>query len=224
MIEDFIFKKARLDANKIKIAGLKEFSDGWEIEKTFMDETFRCVIRIYKSGDVKGRVYDSVNGEEYLLLRMEHQTGGFSSKVRLEYEKVLEDILKNYFIENRFISAQANRITDLIYKFYNIKPDFPWKDQKTAADAGVFRKNIKGKWFALIMNIKKDRLILNAKENVDIINLKLQSDEIKTLIEKEGFYPAYHMNKKYWITLMLNETLGDEAIMKYIKKSYEIVK
>ena len=32
------------------------------------------------------------------------------------------------------------------------------EDQKTGADAGVFRKNVKGKWFALIMNIKKTDL------------------------------------------------------------------
>ena len=220
MIEDAIFKKARLDLNKIKSAGLKKFSSGWELEKAFMDGAFRCVIWIYEKGNVKGKVYDFVNGEEYLPLRMEHQTGGFSSKVRLEYEKMLEDILKNYFIEKHFTSLQANRITDLIYKYFNVKPDFPWKDQKTGADAGVFRKNVKGKWFALIMNIKKDRLILNAKENADIINLKLESDEIETLIKKEGFYPAYHMNKKYWITLILDETLSDETIIEYIKKSY----
>ena len=65
---------------------------------------------------------------------------------------------------------------------------------------------------------------MNAKENADIINLKLESDEIETLIKKEGFYPAYHMNKKYWITLILDETLSDETIIEYIKKSYENVK
>ena len=59
-----------------------------------MDGAFRCVIWIYEKGNVKGKVYDSINGEEYLPLRMEHQTGGFSSKVRLEYEKILEDIYR----------------------------------------------------------------------------------------------------------------------------------
>ena len=32
------------------------------------------------------------------------------------------------------------------------------------------------------------------------------------------------MNKKYWITLILDETLSDETIIEYIKKSYENVK
>lgn len=223
MIEDIIFKKARPDFDKIKSAGFKKFPDGWETEKTIMNETFRCVIKIYKNGSVKGKVYDSINGEEYLPFRLEHQSGGFSSEVKTEYENILKYILKNYFVENYFTSSQANRIAELIYKNYDIKPDFPWKDQKTASDAGVFRKTAGGKWFALIMNIKKDGLILKGEGNVDIINLKLESSEIETLIKKEGFYPAYHMNKKYWITLILDETLNDKTVINYIKKSYENV-
>jgi len=234
MIEDEIFKKAKPDFDKIKNSGSKGFKkEGsfYKIGKTFMDGAFNCVIKIDEKGSIQGKVYDSINGEEYLPLRMEHSTGGFSSDVRAEYENILRGILKSFFVENHFVSNQANRITELIYAKSGISPDFPWKakdGQKvknpSAQDAGVFRKTKDGKWFALLMNIKKDRLIKGAKGEADILNLKLDEDEIQTLVKKEGFFPAYHMNKKYWITLILNETLSDDVIMKYVQESYNNVK
>ncbi len=224
-IEDEIFKKAKLDSGKIESSGLKSTSRGWEIKKNLMGGALQCVIEIDKKGAVSGKVFD--NGEEYLPFRAENPAGGYSFDVKTEYEEILKEILKKYFIENYFISPQANRITELIYKKFSIAPDFPWKNQKkniSAKDAGVFRKNEGGRWFALLMNIKKDRLITNTKGSVDIINLKLDFDEIRALIQKEGFYPAYHMNKKYWITIALDDTIADEIIMGFITKSYNNVK
>ena len=52
-------------------------------------------------------------------------------------------------------------------------------------------------------------------------DLKLNKEKIPELIKKNGFYPAYHMNKKYWITLSLNEVIKDEDIMKYLDESYQ---
>ena len=73
------------------------------------------------------------------------------------------------------------------------------------------------------MNINKTKL---GKENikVEIINVKLNPEKIKQLIIKKGYYPAYHMNKKNWITITLDDTLEDEIIEKLIDESYELVK
>lgn len=221
MIENEIFKKATADFNKIKKFGFKKTDDVWVFRKAFFDGTFEAVININDEGKVSGIVYN--NGEEYLPLRVKHNAGGFSSKVRFEYEKILNDIFKNCFNKNLFESSQANRISDLIFEKYGIKPDFPWENQTQASDAGVFRK-ASGKWFALIMNIKKNKLIPKANGSFDIMNLKLDEAKIQTLIQKEGFFPAYHMNKKSWITISLDETLLDSRIMDFIGESYENVK
>ena len=55
---------------------------------------------------------------------------------------------------------------------------------------------------------------------VEIIDIKLEPNEIERLLEQDGFYPAYHMNKKSWITIILNNTISDEKIMNLIEKSY----
>lgn len=72
------------------------------------------------------------------------------------------------------------------------------------------------------MNIDKSKITKGSKE-VEIINLKIPEEEIKTLLTKKGYYEAYHMNKKYWLTIILDDTLPDEEIIKYIDISYHLI-
>ena len=58
---------------------------------------------------------------------------------------------------------------------------------------------------------------------IEIINVKLKRDEIETLLKKNGYYSAYHMNKKDWISIILNDTLNDQEIITRIEESYEII-
>jgi predicted DNA-binding protein (MmcQ/YjbR family) len=71
------------------------------------------------------------------------------------------------------------------------------------------------------MNINKNKLDkLCESKIIEIINVKLDEDMIEELLKKDGFYPAYHMNKKYWISIILDNTLSDKEIQKYILLSY----
>ena len=70
------------------------------------------------------------------------------------------------------------------------------------------------------MNIDKSKLVESSTGEVEIIDIKLEPTEIEYLLKQNGFYPAYHMNKKNWITVILNNTISDEAIMGLIEKSY----
>ena len=55
---------------------------------------------------------------------------------------------------------------------------------------------------------------------VEIINVKLNEEKIKKLLKQKGFYQAYHMNKKNWISIILDNTLSDDEIMSYIEESH----
>ena len=71
------------------------------------------------------------------------------------------------------------------------------------------------------MNINKNK-ITSENGDVEIINLKLKEEHILQLLQENGFYKAYHMNKKKWISIILDETLSDEDIFKYIDESYQL--
>ena len=38
-------------------------------------------------------------------------------------------------------------------------------------------------------------------DSMEIVNLKCEPDLIPNLIRESGIYPAYHMNKKHWISM-----------------------
>ena len=55
----------------------------------------------------------------------------------------------------------------------------------------------------------------------NIINVKVDSDQIKSILAKKGYYPAFHMNKKCWVSIILEDALTDEEIESRIRDSYE---
>ena len=69
------------------------------------------------------------------------------------------------------------------------------------------------------MNLDLSKLDNNSGE-VEIINVKLDENKIQKLLKQKGFYKAYHMNKKSWITIILDDTLSDKYIMDLIDESY----
>ncbi len=69
------------------------------------------------------------------------------------------------------------------------------------------------------MNININKIDKGNKE-VEILNVKLDEKEISTLLSQKGFYKAYHMNKKNWLTILLDDTIEDIKIMKLIEKSH----
>lgn len=75
------------------------------------------------------------------------------------------------------------------------------------------------------MDIKRGLLDKDkSKESVDVINLKIQPEQGAALHQIPGIYPAYHMNHKTWISIVLDESLPDEKIMALIDESYQLTK
>lgn len=52
------------------------------------------------------------------------------------------------------------------------------------------------------------------------MNLKLDEQVEKYIIKKE-IYPSYHLSKKNWISIILDNTLTDKEIIKLVEISYE---
>ena len=121
---------------------------------------------------------------------------------------------------NYFISDQSNRITNYIIDKYKREPEFLWEKYD---DFGVFRKKESGKWFAIMMTLDRSK-IDNGDGEIVIINVKVEPELRDSLLKKKGYYEAYHMNKKSWITIILDDTVSDNDIEELIDNSYSIIK
>lgn len=76
---------------------------------------------------------------------------------------------------------------------YNTSPEYLWKNTPNCA---VFR-NKNNKWYGLLIDISKRKFGLDSDEIIDVLNIKADPFLIDVLIEKPGFYRAYHMNIVY---------------------------
>lgn len=208
MFEEEIFKRSVPKYNKLIKYGFIKEKDCYKYSAKLIDD-LEIIVTI--NDNVECKVIDTAFNEEYTNHKIESQTGNFVGLVREKYVELLNDIKDKCFIDRPFISNQANRISSLIEKKYNVKPIFKWEGY----DYGVFENN--SKWFGLIMNIDRSK-ISDLKGEVEVINLKVKC--VDKLLNKKGFYKAYHMNKKNWITVILDDTLPDKEIMDLIDESY----
>lgn len=214
-IESDIFEKSRVNISSLLSYGFIKENDTYIYKKRMLDDLEARIT--FKQGRISGTIYDLGADDEYIIFRVSHNIGDYASQVKNEYERILIDIRKHCFVNAYFRSEQANRITKLIKNTYHNDPDFPWND-----DNGVFRNPANKKWYGLIMDIDYNKLDENRKGKVQILDLKLDKELIPALVTQKGFYPAYHMNKKYWITLTLDDILSDDEIMNYIDQSHSL--
>lgn len=215
-IEEEIFKRSNINIDKLIKYGFKKNKDTYIYEKNFLDDSFKAVITI--SDTLKGKVIDLETNEEYINIRTK-MLGSFVNKVREEYEKILLDIKKNCFNETPFISDQSNRVTKYIKDKYNDDPEFLWEKYP---GFGIFRNKNNNKWYAALMNIDYSKFSDRSGE-VEIINIKIDKNKLNDLLKIPGIYEAYHMNKKSWITIVLDDTLDDKEVFKLLDESYEII-
>ena len=100
---------------------------------------------------------------------------------------------------------------------YGVEPDYPWADENA-----VLRHRDNNKWFARVMEVGRDKLGMDGDGTAEIINLKCQPALIGSLRERDGFHPAYHMNKDQWLSVRLDGSVADDELKSLIDLSFEL--
>lgn len=102
---------------------------------------------------------------------------------------------------------------------YGVSAEFPWGD-----DAGhaVYRHKENYKWFAVVMTVSKFKFGISEESPVDVVNLKCDPLMTGSLHKENGIYPAYHMNKNYWISVFLDGSVDEEMIKMLVGLSFEL--
>ena len=102
---------------------------------------------------------------------------------------------------------------------YCVVPDYPWDSDPTFA---VFRHRGNRKWFALLMDVGRDKLGLPGTQPVDVVNVKCDPLMLGSARMSNGVLPAYHMNKNHWLTVLLDGTADDDTITALLDISYAL--
>ena len=109
---------------------------------------------------------------------------------------------------------------DFCLTAYGTSPDYPFEgDLKTA----VLRHSASKKWYALVMHLSPCRLGLSGEKHLDVVNLKLPTEMWGSFTPSEGVYPAYHMHKLHWVSVVLSQAT-DELVRFLLHVSYQSTK
>ena len=102
---------------------------------------------------------------------------------------------------------------------YDVEPDYPWNDWNA-----VLRHKDNRKWFGLVLEVKGNKLGMDTEKMVDLLNIKCDPMLIGSLLLRRGFFPAYHMNKDNWVSILLDAPENDEKIKSLLDMSYEMTR
>ena len=117
-------------------------------------------------------------------------------------------------------SSQRERIMRYMQDTYGTEAEYLWAD---SPDSAVFRHPASRKWYAIIMRVLPERLGLSGEQTLDVMNVKCSTIMIGSLLSTKGFFPAYHMNKNHWISIVLDGSISDEQIIPLLELSYDSV-
>ena len=103
---------------------------------------------------------------------------------------------------------------------YGTSPDYPFDEDFETA---VLRHADHRKWYAIMMRVSRRKFGFDSDEVIDVVNLKLPTEMYGSFGVADGVYPAYHMNKLHWISVLLPDS-HEDVIQFLVNVSFEATK
>ena len=211
-----IFKSYQFNKEKARDYGFVENGEVWTYSCQILQGDFIMTVSITPD-NVSFQVFDKETGDLYPQVHMESMRGSFVGSVREACLEILYQIRKACFDVQDFICPQTKRIMAQVQEKYGNQLEYLWEK---SPDTAVLRHEDNQKWYAVLMRIPWDRLDKGREGLVEAVNLK--HDQVTDLLSQKGIYPAFHMNKRYWISLALDDSLSDDEVLDLLEISWNL--
>ncbi len=210
-------EKYNLSKEQLNGFGFKEESEKLIYRKEILDSSFLIEI-VFVNNQLMVEVYDIEFDEIYSLFSVDTAVGETVQNIREHVENLLSSIL-GLADESEQINSE---VVDYCNNKYGENHVNPFKKHP---DILAF-VNEKNKWYALLSDVEYNKLNKNTDitTKVKILNVKYPTDRILEIIDNKSIFPAYHMNKKHWISIVLDKNIKLETIEELIDISYSLIK
>ena len=210
-VEEYNFSK-----EKLLQYGFREEAEKLIYRKEILDSSFLIEI-VFVDSQLLVEVYDLEFDEVYSLYSVDSAVGETVQNIREHVENLLRSILG--------LADQSGKIGSEVIDYCNKYGGNHVNPFKKHPDILAF-VNEKNKWYALLSDVEYNKLNKNTDitTKVKILNLKYPTDNILYIIDNQNIFPAYHMNKKHWISIVLDKNIKLETIKELIDISYSLVK
>ena len=209
-------EKYNLSKEQLNEFGFKEEAEKLIYRKEILDSSFLIEI-VFVNNQLMVEVYDIEFDEIYSLFSVDSAVGETVQNIREHVENLLRSILG--------LTDQSGKISSEVIDYCNKYGGNHVNPFKKHLDILAF-VNEKNKWYALLSDVEYNKLNKNTDitTKVKILNVKYPTDNILDIIDNQNIFPAYHMNKKHWISIVLDKNIKLETIKELIDISYSLVK
>ena len=219
MFEEKFFIRRKKNDEKLINYGFTKKADRYQYITSVMNGQFLLYVFVDNNGAVSTKMIDCLENEEYSLYKVPSSVGSFVGMVRTECEAILTDISEKCYEENIFHGEQTLAVINYVREKYGDEMEYLWE---RFPDNAIWRRKDNRKWYGAILTVSKKKLGLASNEIAEIIDLRLQPEQVAQTIDNVKYFPGWHMNKKHWYTILLNNSVSTEEICERIDISYAL--
>lgn len=201
---------------KLLLFGFKKEESNYVYRKILNPSGFILIVTVTPPNKIAAEIIDPAFNESYAFYLVENASGPFAGTIKKQYEETLAEITACCFELDVFQSSQTQRLIHYIKETYEEELEFLWL--KCPSNA-IWRRKDTGKWYGALLRVSKRKLGIESDESVEILNLRISSTVLENLINHQTYFPAYHMNKKNWISLILDGSLPFEEVCQRVTES-----
>ncbi len=218
-MENFL-KNRKINKEKLLKFGFKEENKLYVYNCPVFDNQFELSIQIDITGKINTKLIESATEELYTLHLVEDACGDFVGRVRKEYNDIIEKVSSECFEPDVFKNSQTNELISYIREKYNDELEFLWEK---FPDNAIVRRKDNSKWYGAFLTVQKQKLGFKGN-NSTVEVLDIRAEDVDKIVDNKRIFPGYHMNKKHWITIILDGSVSLDVIKEKIDESYVLAK
>lgn len=213
---DSLVQKQFIPSLALKFGFKKTGPETFEINLPLKTPDFEVQI-IIDHNEIKLKVFELPDRLEYLPFNLNEDEGGsFVNQIRSDVDEVVYQVIESCYQ----LKDYRERVFDFVRAELNTELETPWAKHP---EFYVMKTANRQKWYGLMMRISYQLLDPQQSGIVDVLNLKAPPLKIVDLIDYQTFYPAYHMNKKHWVSVVVDEKINLKQLQALIRQSYQLV-
>lgn len=217
---DELFLRKKPDIEKCMAFGFQKRGENYLYSASILGGSFLLHVTLSPESGIKTNLIERETGEEYVLYKT-NSAGPFVGQVRNAVFQVLSEIEARCYESGVFVFPQSAEIIRFVCETYGNELQFPFKN---LPDCAVWRREDTQKWYGTLARLSGRKLGLPFDEITEILNLHARPENISALLQRKGFYPGWHMNKKHWFTIVLDGTVKNGEILSLIDESRRLAK
>lgn len=210
-----VFRDRKLCEEKLLPFGCVRGENGFLYRTKLLNGRRRMEFEIHADGSVCVAMHDA-DGRDIRHSAREAADKLQERALRREYEEELWHVAECCFEPDFFHGDPARSLVAHVREVYGDELEFLWR--KSPGSAIVRRKDTE-KWYAVFLAVPRLKLGGSSKERVEVLNLRVCPGELDGLVDHCSRFPAYHMNKKSWVSLCLDGTIPFEELAARLETS-----